>query len=78
MENEHTTIALIQKDIEYIRKAIDEIKASQKMYVTRAEFLPIKILVYGFVAIILSGVVGLWITRSLKTFPAPTVQSATK
>lgn len=78
MENEHTTIALMKQDLEYIRKAIDEMKISQRMFVTKAEFLPIKMIVYGFVCIILTGVVGFWVTRSLRAPVTTTVTNINK
>lgn len=57
----------MQQDITYIKKAVDELKESQKQYITRTEFWPVKSLVYGFVGLVLMGMVGLWVSSSLKT-----------
>jgi len=51
-------LAEMAKDISYIRGEVTEIK--QKLeddYVTKAEFDPIKKIVYGVVGIILTGVI---------------------
>ena len=47
----------IQKDVQYIRKDVDEIKDKlERMYVTHEEFEPIKKVVYGMVATMLLAV----------------------
>ena len=47
-----TLIALVRKDIKYIRKNVCEIKAAlDKNYVTKAEFKPVKLIAYGLVGI---------------------------
>ena len=47
-----TLIALVRKDIKYIRKNVCEIKmALEKNYVTKAEFKPVKLIAYGLVGI---------------------------
>jgi hypothetical protein len=52
-------LAVIKNDIGYIKKEVDEIKGLvQTKYVTKEEFLPIKNLVYGMVAVIMTGVIG--------------------
>jgi hypothetical protein len=52
-------IAVIQNDVDYLKGRVDEI--SQKLdekFVTQTEFDPIRKLVYGIVALILTSVVG--------------------
>lgn len=51
--SEETQIALIAKDVEYIKKAIDSF---HKKFVTRDEFRPVRLIAYGGTGIILSGV----------------------
>lgn len=49
----------LQKDVEYIKKEISEIKALvENKYVTMAEFQPIKNIVFGMVGLVLVSVVG--------------------
>lgn len=58
-ENDETSIALIAKDIEYIKTDVKDIKDKlESHYVTTEEFDPIKKIVYGIVALVLTGVVG--------------------
>lgn len=48
----------LQKDVEYIKKSLDELKKNQNHnFVTKAEFEPIKKIIYGLVGLILAGVV---------------------
>ena len=65
-DNEHTTIAVMQNDIKYIREAVTELKDNQRLYVTKTEFWPIRMLVYGFVGAVMLGVIGYWVNTSLK------------
>jgi len=52
-----TTLALISKDVDYIKRDVMEIKAKLEAdYVTREEYEPIKKIVYGMVSIILTAV----------------------
>lgn len=57
-------------DIKYIRRDLDELKEAIKddknSYVTKTEFDPIKKLVYGCVALILSGFVGAILTLIMR------------
>lgn len=54
-----------ERDLEWIKKTLEEIKmtlaalppATAQLYVTKAEFEPIKRLVYGVVGLILASVV---------------------
>jgi hypothetical protein len=56
--DDKTLIALVRKDIKYIRKNVCEIKlALEKNYVTKAEFTPVRRLVYGTIGVILTGFV---------------------
>ena len=57
------TIALLTKDVTYIKETVVEIKHNlEKDYITRDQFEPVKKIVYGMVAIILTAVVGALIT----------------
>jgi hypothetical protein len=59
MKNADTKIAVMATDINYIKEKIDELcKRMESDYVTKAEFDPIKRIVYGMVGLILVGVVG--------------------
>jgi len=54
-----TSVALIVKDIGYIKDGMDEIKDVLKQdYVTKVEFGPVKLITFGFVGIIITGVLG--------------------
>jgi hypothetical protein len=69
--NKETTdkvkLAVIQKDLEYIKCSVEEIKGKlDKEYVTQDEFTPVKNIVYGIVGLILTSVVGALITLILK------------
>lgn len=56
--NNQVDIAVMANDISYIKGEVQEIKEMVKsQYVTRDEFDPIRKLVYGMVALILSTVV---------------------
>ena len=49
----------IEVKLEFIIKELDEIKAKlEKNYVTSEEFKPVKTIVYGMVALVLTTVVG--------------------
>lgn len=54
-----TKIAVLQTDLTYLKDRVDEIsdKLDEK-FVTQVEFDPIRKLVYGIVALILTAVVG--------------------
>jgi len=68
VKNNRTGIALIAKDISYIKEEVTEIKAKmEKDYVTRHEFEPIQKIVYGLVALILVSVIGAVIAMVLRT-----------
>ena len=61
-----TSVALIVKDIGYIKDSIKEVKDSVKeiedclneKYVTKVEFSPVKFITFGFVGIIITAVLG--------------------
>lgn len=58
-ESQETKIALIAKDINYMKEKLDEVDGKLNAhYVTKEEFEPIKKVVYGLVSIILVAVVG--------------------
>ena len=66
-EDSETTVALIAKDVEYIKKDVGDVKERlEKSYVTREEFDPIKKLVYGIVGLVLTGVVGALLTLIIR------------
>jgi len=54
-----TTVALMQQDIEYIKTTlVDIIERLDKKYVSKDEFKPVRMIVYGLVGAILLAVVG--------------------
>lgn len=54
-KGEHTKIALMAQDISYIKDAVRDIKTEvESKYVTSDQFEPVKRIVYGLVAIILT------------------------
>ncbi len=56
---EVTQIALMAQDIGYIKRSVDDLTVKvDHNYVTKEEFKPVKQLVYGLVALILTAVVG--------------------
>lgn len=60
-------LAIVMTRIEDIKNDIKEIKETLKQdYVTRAEFGPVKTLVFGLVGLLLTGVVGALLTLVLK------------
>ena len=57
----------VEVELRYIRRDLDEIKAKlDGAYVTKAEFQPVKNLVYGLVALILTSFIGALITLILR------------
>jgi hypothetical protein len=66
-QSEETSIALLGKDVGYIKTKVDNIELCiTNNYITRLEFDPIKRLVYGTVAIILSAVIIALVTLVVK------------
>ncbi|CAB4176042.1 hypothetical protein UFOVP1522_20 [uncultured Caudovirales phage] len=64
---EDTQIAVMANDISYIKKSIDDLSLKvDHNYVTKDEFDPIKKLVYGMVAVVLSSVVATLMTILVK------------
>ena len=62
-----TSVALIVKDIGYIKDGMDEIKdALKNEYVTKVEFGPVKQITFGFVGIIIVAVLGSMIALVIK------------
>jgi hypothetical protein len=54
-----TEIAVLKNDIKYLTDKVDEISSKlDYKYVTQDEFDPIKKIVYGLVALILTAVIG--------------------
>jgi len=57
--SEHREQTGVEVKLEFIIKELDEIKEKlEKKYVTAEEFKPVKIVVYGMVALILTTVMG--------------------
>lgn len=66
--DEHELLARIDERTRLLQAEFEEIKtALNSKYVTHAEFRPVKMLVYGFVGIILAGVAGAIVTLVVKT-----------
>ena len=58
-------LAVLSSDVQYIKDDIRSIKSAlDKTYVTKSEFEPIKRVVYGLVTIILTAVVGAWVSMT--------------
>jgi hypothetical protein len=51
-------LARIERDVHHMSKDVGEMKESMRELVTRVEFTPIKLTVYGLVGIILAAVIG--------------------
>jgi hypothetical protein len=67
MNKENRDTAVILNDLGYIKRDVKEIKDTlKKDYVTRAEFDPIKNVVYGVVGLLLTAVVGSLVALILK------------
>jgi thiosulfate reductase cytochrome b subunit len=59
LQSVETEIAVIAENIRYLRDDVTDIKKKlEDDYVTVAEFDPIKKVVYGLIALLLTGVVG--------------------
>lgn len=68
--SDETAIALVQRDIEYIKKSIDGINTKlETYYVSNDRFEPVRNVVYGLVGVILTTVVGavLFVILNLRT-----------
>ena len=58
-KNDKIKLAVMARDVKYIRGEVKEIKERlDDQYVTKTEFDPIKKVVYGIIALILTAVVG--------------------
>lgn len=67
MANDVVQRDLVQRDIEYIREAIDEIKGKlEKNYVTNDQFVPVARIAYGIVALMGVALVGAVMKMVLK------------
>jgi len=61
------TLGEIGRAVKRIEAAMDELRSDLKDdYITRAEFWPVKVLVYGFAGLVLVGVVGALIASVMK------------
>ena len=57
----------IETELKYIRRDLDEIKLKlNNNYVTQDQFAPVKSLVYGLVALLLTAVIGAMVTLVLR------------
>jgi hypothetical protein len=57
--SKETLLAVLGNDVKYIRKEVDDIKILvTEKYVTKTEFEPIRLLVYGMVGLVLVAVFG--------------------
>jgi hypothetical protein len=66
-QNTDIKVALIQKDVSYIKQKLDQgFSEIPRLYVTRAEFEPVRNLVYGMTALMLSAVVIALLTLIIK------------
>lgn len=66
-QNIETALAVIQSDINYIKRDLTEVKDKLEAdYVTRSEFEPVKKIVFGLVTMVLAGVTGALITLVLR------------
>lgn len=58
-ESIQTKIALVSKDIAYLREAVDKIDSKlNENYVTREEFAPVKKSFYALLTLVLTGLAG--------------------
>jgi len=58
-QSEETKLAIIAKDVEYIRDSVKKIdRRLEKDYVTRQEFEPIKKISYGLISVVGVAVIG--------------------
>ena len=58
----------IEVELKYIRRDLDDIKKKLgEHYITKNEFAPVRNLVYGLVALILTGFMGALVTLVLKS-----------
>lgn len=57
-QSEETQLAVMATNVEYLRKAMDELRADvkewKKDFVTKGEFKPVRLITYGLTGIILS------------------------
>lgn len=70
--SEAATLAqsVINKDIEYIKKEVGDIKSMlDRKYVTSDQFAPVRMIAYGMVALILVAVVGALMTLIITRKP---------
>lgn len=62
-QSDETDMALMARDITYIKKSIDDLTAKvDHNYVTKDQFEPVRKIVYGLVGLILVSVVGALMT----------------
>jgi hypothetical protein len=62
-----THLAVLANDVDYIKIAVVRIETKiEDKYVTKDEFKPVRLLVYGFAALVLSGVIVALIKLAVK------------
>jgi hypothetical protein len=63
-----TNLALLRSDIAYIKRDVSNINRKlDDDYITKEEFAPVKALVYGMAAVILTGFIGAVLSFVYKT-----------
>ena len=73
-ETVKTKMAVMQNDIDYIKEGMNDIKTAvndikkniEEQYVTRAEFAPIKQVVYGIIGLLITAVFGALLSLVVK------------
>jgi hypothetical protein len=65
------SLAVLIVKVRALEVMIDELKKALKEYTTRTEFLPVKIIVYGFIALILTGLLNIMISQYMIIDKAP-------
>lgn len=67
LQTDETAIALLQRDVGYIKETVGKIENNLEAdYITRVEFEPVKKIMYGMVALILTMVLGAVISVVIK------------
>lgn len=67
LASDETNIALLQQDVKYIKDTVNKIETNLEAdYITRVEFEPVKKIMYGMIALILTMVLGAVISLVIK------------
>lgn len=73
---DQTDIARLQENVTSIKETVERIEKAQESFVTQSQFWPVKAIAYGFVGLVLTGMVGYWVTTSLKNPCCATVTTS--